>query len=98
MLNTNEDIFFNETYYSSWRERMKGYLKTKGPGVWETIACKLTTVRNQSKHLAKNEAKKKHSTIIKAILDILSDKKKNWDNAHLLKNYGSSYRISIMLN
>ena len=70
MSTTNREILFDKRNYSSWRERMKGYFKTKGPVV---------TGRQLHVNLPFHETKK------------------NWDNAHLLKNYVSSYRISIML-
>ena len=49
MSTTNIDILFDKRIYSSWRERMKGYFKTKEPVIWETTAWKPTISRNEEK-------------------------------------------------
>jgi hypothetical protein len=36
----DEVPFFDETYYSAWRTKIKRYLKSKGVGVWEKIVAR----------------------------------------------------------
>jgi hypothetical protein len=45
----NEVLFFDETDYSTWRIKMKGYLKSKGAGVWNTFVGESFPSKNQSK-------------------------------------------------
>jgi hypothetical protein len=39
-LSTNEATLFDGIDYSSWRERMKWYLKSIGYGVWDSVVSK----------------------------------------------------------
>jgi hypothetical protein len=76
-LSTNEAPLFDGTNYSSWRERMKRYLKSRGSGVWDSVVCKpwyLTTSKNKSK--TAKEAKRNNSMALKAIQNGLSDQVK----------------------
>jgi hypothetical protein len=66
---TNEVPFFDETYYSSWRIKMKGYLKSKGEGVWDTIAAGSNPPKNQSKFEDQKEEKKNNAVTLKTILN-----------------------------
>jgi hypothetical protein len=39
-LSTNEAPLPDGTNYSSWREKMKWYLKSRGYGVWDSVESK----------------------------------------------------------
>jgi hypothetical protein len=65
---TNEVPFFDETDYSAWRINMKGYLKSKGAGVWDTVVVGPVPSKNQSKFVAK----KNNAVAFKTILNGLS--------------------------
>jgi hypothetical protein len=67
-LSTNEAHLFDGTNYSSWRERMKIYLKSRGSGVWDSVVSKpwcLTTSKNKSK--TAKEAKRNNPMALKEI-------------------------------
>ena len=49
----DEVPIFDEKNYSTWRIEMKGYLKAKGVGVWDTIFIGLVPLKKQSKLAAK---------------------------------------------
>jgi hypothetical protein len=66
---TNEFTLFDETYYSSWRIKMKGYLKSKGAGVWDTIFSGSNPSKKQSKFEAQKEAKKNNVVELNTILN-----------------------------
>jgi hypothetical protein len=66
--NTNEVPFFDETDYSTWRINMKGYLKSKGAGVWNTFVFGPVPSKNQSKFATK----KNNVVAFKTILNGLS--------------------------
>jgi hypothetical protein len=51
----DEVPLFDETDYSAWRIEMKGYLKEKGAGVWNTVVGGPVPSKNQSKFAAKEE-------------------------------------------
>jgi hypothetical protein len=73
VLFTNEAPLFDGTNCSSWRERMKIYLKSRGSGVWDLVLSKpwyLTTSMNKSK-IAKEE-KRNNSMALKEIRNGLS--------------------------
>jgi hypothetical protein len=70
---TNEAPLFDGTDYSSWRERMKIYLKSRGFDVWDSVVCKpwyLTTSKKKSKNA--KEAKRNNSMTLKEIHNGLS--------------------------
>ena len=72
-LSTNDAPLFDGTDYSSWRERMKWYLKSRGSSVWDSVVSKpwySTTLKKKSK-IAK-EAKKNNSIELKEIQNGLS--------------------------
>jgi hypothetical protein len=74
---TNEAPLFDGTYYSSWRERMKIYMNSRGSGVWDSVLCNpwyLTTSKKKSK--TAKEAKRNNSMPLKAIQNGLSDQVK----------------------
>ena len=74
---TNEDPLFDGTNYSSWRENMKRYMKSRGYGVWDSVVSKpwhLTTSKRKSK--TAKEAKRNNSLALKAIWDGLSNQVK----------------------
>jgi hypothetical protein len=51
-LSTNESPLFDGTDYSSWREGIKWYLKSRGFGVCDSVVSKpwySTTSKNKSK-------------------------------------------------
>jgi hypothetical protein len=76
-LSTNEAPLFDGTNYSSWREGMKWYLKSRGSGVWDSVVSKpwySTTSKNKSK--TAKEAKKNNSIALKEIQNGLSDQVK----------------------
>ena len=39
-ISTNEAPLFDGTNYSSWRENMKRYMKSRGSGVWDLVVSK----------------------------------------------------------
>jgi hypothetical protein len=39
-ISTNEAPLFDGTYYSSWMENMKIYLKSRGSGFWDSVVSK----------------------------------------------------------
>ena len=51
-ISTTEAPLFDGTYYSSWRENMKRYLKSRGSGVWDSVVSNpwnLTTSKRKTK-------------------------------------------------
>jgi hypothetical protein len=76
-ISTNEAPLFDGTDYSSWRENMKRYLKSRGSGVWDSVVSKpwnLTTSKRKTKNA--KEARRNNSLALKAIQDGLSDQVK----------------------
>jgi hypothetical protein len=67
--NIDEVPFFDETNYSPWRIKMKGYLNSKGVGVWYTIVVGLVPSKNQSKFPSQKEKKKNNAVAFKTILN-----------------------------
>jgi hypothetical protein len=63
---------FDETDYSTWRIEMKGYLKEKGAGVWNTVVGGSVPSKNQTKGATQKEAKKNNAVAFKTILNGLS--------------------------
>jgi hypothetical protein len=77
VISTNEAPLFDGTDYSSWRENMKRYLKSRGSGVWDSVVskpCHLTTSKRKTK--TAKEARRNNSVALKAIQDGLSDQVK----------------------
>jgi hypothetical protein len=75
-LSTIEAPLFDGTYYSSWRENMKWYLKSKGSEVWNSILINpwdLTTSKNLSKITVQRRARKNNEVALKILLNGLSD-------------------------
>jgi hypothetical protein len=75
-LSAIEDPLFDGTYYSSWRENMKQYLKSRGSEVWNSVVSKpwdLTTSKNLSKITIQRKARKKNEVALKILLNGLSD-------------------------
>jgi hypothetical protein len=68
----NEVPLFDEMDYSAWRIEMKGYLKEKGVGVWNTVVGGSIPLKNQSKFAAQKEAKKHNAVTLKTIFNGLS--------------------------
>jgi len=64
--------FFDETNYSVWRKEMKGYLKEKRAGVWNTVVGGTVPSKNQSKRAAQRKAKKNDIVALNTILNWLS--------------------------
>jgi hypothetical protein len=67
-ISTNEYPLFDGTNYSSWRENMKRYMKSRGSGVWDSIVSKpwnLTTSKRKTKN--EKEARINNSVALKAI-------------------------------
>ena len=69
-MDENEDDFplFDKTYYLAWRIEMKGYLKEKGAGVWNTVVA--WTV--PSKNPLKFATKKNNAVALKTVFNGLS--------------------------
>jgi hypothetical protein len=65
---TNEVTLFDEIDYLTWRINMKGYLKSKGAGVWDTIVVGPVSLKNQSKFVAN----KNNVVAFKTVLDGLT--------------------------
>jgi hypothetical protein len=75
-LSTNEAPLFDGTNYSSWRENMKQYLKSRGSEVWDSVVSKpwhLTTSKNLSKFAAQRRVRKNNEVALKILLNGLSD-------------------------
>jgi hypothetical protein len=75
-LSAIEAPLFDGTYYSSWRENMKQYLKSKGSEVWNSVISKprdLTTSNNLSKITVQRRAMKNNGVVFKILLNGLSD-------------------------
>jgi len=73
-LSINESPLFDGTNYSSWRERMKIYLKSRGSRVWDSVVSKpwyLTTSTTKSK--TSKEAKRNNSMALKSIQNGMSN-------------------------
>jgi hypothetical protein len=51
---------------------MKGYLKSKGAGVWDTVVAGSVPSKNQSKFAAQKESKKNNAVAFKTIFNGLS--------------------------
>jgi hypothetical protein len=61
-----------ETNYSAWRTKMKGYLKEKGAGVWKTTIGGSVPLKNKSNFAAQKEEKKNDALALKTIFNGLS--------------------------
>jgi hypothetical protein len=76
-ISTNEALLFDGIDYSSWRENMKIYLKSRGSRVWDSVVSKpwnLTTSKTKTK--TTKEGRIKNSLALKAIQDGLLDQVK----------------------
>jgi hypothetical protein len=76
-LSTNEAPLFDGTNYSSWRENMKRYMKSRGFGVWDLVVSNpwnLTTSKRKTKNA--KEARRNNSVALKKIQDGLLDQVK----------------------
>jgi hypothetical protein len=74
VISTNEASLFDGTNYSSWRENLKKYLKSRGYGVWDLVVSKpwhLNTSKRKTK--TTKEERRNNSLSLKAIHDGLSD-------------------------
>jgi hypothetical protein len=88
--NTLKDItskikspLFDGTNYSSWRENMKRYLKSRGSGFWDSVVSKLwhlNTSKRKRKHA--KETRRNNSVALKAIQDGLLDQIKETMRHH----------------
>jgi hypothetical protein len=77
IISTNEAPLFDGTDYSSWREDMKRYMKSRVSGVWDSIVSKpmhLTTSKRKTKN--EKEVRRNNSVALKVIQDGLSDQVK----------------------
>jgi hypothetical protein len=75
-LSTNEAPLFDGKNYSSWRENMKQYLKSRASEVWYSVVSKpwnLTTSKNISKFATQIRVKKNNEVALKILLNGLSD-------------------------
>lgn len=69
---TNEATLLDEIVYTSWRMRMKGYLKSRGYGIWEKIVTRLIPWKKWSKSTSQREAMKSNLISLEAIFDGIS--------------------------
>jgi hypothetical protein len=77
VISTNESPLFDGTDYSSWRENMKRYMKSRGSRIWDSVVIKPWHLTNsKSKTKSAKEARRKKSIALKAIQDGLSDQVK----------------------
>jgi hypothetical protein len=93
VISTNEAPLFDGTDYSSWRENMKRYLKSRGSGVWDSVVSKpwhLTTSKRKTK--TAKEARRNNSVALKAIQDGLSDQVKE-----KMRHYKSAKELWLQL-
>jgi hypothetical protein len=75
-LSVIEAPLFDGTDYSSWRENLKQYLKSKGSKAWNSVVSKpwdLTTSKNLSKITVQRRARKNNKVALKILLNGLSD-------------------------
>jgi hypothetical protein len=92
-ISTNEAPLFDGTDYSSWRENMKRYLKSRGSGVWDSVVskpCHLTTSKRKTK--TAKEARRNNSIALKEIQDGLSDQVKE-----KMRHYKSAKKLWLHL-
>jgi hypothetical protein len=68
----NNIPFFDETNYMAWEIKMKGYLKSKGVGFWDTVVTGSIPLKKNSKFVAQKEAKKNNIVAFKTIFNGLS--------------------------
>jgi hypothetical protein len=71
-----EAPLFDGTNYSSWRENMKQYLKSRRSEVWNLVVRNpwdLTTSNNLSKIIVQRKARKNNEVALKILLNGLSD-------------------------
>jgi hypothetical protein len=71
-----EAPLFDGRYYSSWRENMNQFLKSKGYKVWNSVVSKpsdLTTSKNLSKITIQRRARKNNEVALKILLNGLSN-------------------------
>jgi hypothetical protein len=76
VLSAIEAPLFDGTDYSSWRENMKQYMKSKGSEVWNSVVRKpwdLTTSKNLSKIIVQIRERKNNEVALKILLNGLSD-------------------------
>jgi hypothetical protein len=70
------EALFDGTDYSSWRENMKQFLKSKGSEVWNSVVSNpwdLTTSKNLSKITVQRRERKNNEVTLKILLNGLSD-------------------------
>jgi hypothetical protein len=75
-LSAIESPLFDGTNYSSWRENMKKYLKSKGSKVWNSVVRNpwdLNKSNNLSKITLQRRARKKNEVALKILLNGLLD-------------------------
>jgi hypothetical protein len=68
----DEFPLFDETYCSSWRTKMKGFLKEKVKGIWNATIGGSVPLKNKSKFLAQKEGNKNDALALKTIFNGLS--------------------------
>jgi hypothetical protein len=93
VISTNEAPLFDGTNYSSWRENMKRYMKSRGYGVLDSVVSKpwhLTTSKSKTK--STKEARKKNPVALKAIQDGLSYQVKE-----MMRNYKFAKELWLQL-
>jgi hypothetical protein len=75
-LSTIEAPLFDGTDYSSWRENMKQYLKSRGSEVWNLVVSKpwdLTTLKNLSNITVQRRSRKNNEVALRILLNGLSN-------------------------
>jgi hypothetical protein len=75
-LSTIEAPLFDGTYYSSWRENMKQYFKSRGYKVWDSVVSKpqhLNNSKNLSKFSSQRRVRNKNEVALKILLSGLAD-------------------------
>jgi hypothetical protein len=76
VLSTIKAPLFDGTNYSSWRENMKEYIKSKGYEFWSSAVRKpwvLTTSNNVSKITVQRSVRKNNEVALKILLNGLSN-------------------------
>jgi hypothetical protein len=76
VLSAIEAPLFDGTDYSSWRENMKQYLKSKGYKFWSSVVRNprdLTKSKNLSKIIVQRRERKNNEVALKILLNGLSN-------------------------
>jgi hypothetical protein len=68
---------FHGTYYSSWRENMKIYMKSRESGVWDSVVSKpWHLIASKKKTKTEKKERRNNSLALKAIQDGFLDQVK----------------------